>query len=144
MGGSLLAPRMESRSDTGGNRVEIQESASSLQLGSGVTKFRIAAAEVGRHFVSSSECAATSRAGISHIAHTGRYICASFFCLLSSSSSTSSSPCFFPTLFLRLTKFRAAADPFCRRGQIEISDDYSVVMYSYVVRKCLEASGANR
>lgn len=37
---------------------------------------------------------------------------------------------FFPTLFLQLTKFRAAADPFCRRGQIEISDDYSVVMYS--------------
>lgn len=46
--------RMESRSDTGGNRVEIQESAS-LQLGSDVTKFRVAAAEVDRHFVSSCE-----------------------------------------------------------------------------------------
>lgn len=61
--------RMESRSDTGGNRVEIQESAS-LQLGSDVTKFRVAAAEVGRHFVSSSE-QRDSRAGISHIAQQG-------------------------------------------------------------------------
>jgi len=34
--------------------VEIQESAS-LQLGSDVTKFRVVAAEVGRHFVSSYE-----------------------------------------------------------------------------------------
>lgn len=60
--------------------MEIQESAS-LQLGSDVTKFRVAAAEVGRHFVSSCERAVRLRhdAGISHIAHTGRYICASFF-----------------------------------------------------------------
>lgn len=53
---------MESRSDTGGNRVEIQESAS-LQLGSDVTKFRVAAAEVDRHSVSSNE-RRDSRAGI--------------------------------------------------------------------------------
>lgn len=81
-----LSPRMESRSDTGGNRVEIQESAS-LQLGSDVTKFRVAAAEVGRHFVSSSEHR-DSRAGISHIAHTGQYIWARFFCVSFFSPST--------------------------------------------------------
>jgi len=72
----FLCPRMESRSDTGGNRVEIQESAS-LQLGSDVTKFRVVAAEVGRHFVSSYERRDFARGYISHIAHTGRYICAS-------------------------------------------------------------------
>jgi len=68
-----LSLSVESRSDTGGNRVEIQESAS-LQLGSDVTKFRVAAAEVGRHFVSSSECRSFARENIAYRAYRAIYL----------------------------------------------------------------------
>lgn len=72
---------LESRSDTRGNRVEIQESAS-LQLGSDVTKFRVAAAEVGRHFVSSSECRGFARENIAYRAYRTIYLCLVFLLFL--------------------------------------------------------------
>lgn len=53
--------------------MEIQESAS-LQLGSDVTKFRVAAAEVGRHFVSSSECRDFARENIAYRAYRAIYL----------------------------------------------------------------------
>lgn len=146
-GGSLLAPRMESRSDTGGNRVEIQESASSLQLGSGVTKFRVAAAEVGRHFVSPSECRDSAREyRISRIQDDifARRSSAPFL-LLPLRRRFCPPPLPIPFFYETGEISRcAAADPFCRREQIEIFDDYSAVMYSYIARKRLKVSGANR
>jgi len=105
--------------------VEIQESAS-LQLGSDVTKFRVVAAEVGRHFVSSYERRDFARGYISHIAHTARYICAS---LLSAFLFLLLSLVFF--FFFSTGGFRVAArrtaNSFRRPEQIEISSDYSIM-----------------
>jgi len=111
--------------------VEIQESAS-LQLGSDVTKFRVVAAEVGRHFVSSYERRDFTRGYISHIAHTGRYICASLlsaflFLLLSLAfflnrripRRVASRRVAVPTRFVARSKLRFPAIPIpSRRGYV--------------------------
>lgn len=80
-----------------GNRVEIQESAS-LQLGSDVTKFRVAAAEVGRHFVSSSECRDFARENIVYRAYRAIYLYVVSLLFL-----------FFFSLFLQSVKFCVAS-----------------------------------
>lgn len=93
--------QMESRSDTGGNRVEIQESAS-LQLGSDVTKFRVAAAEVGRHFVSSYERRDFARRYIAYRAYRTIYLRVVLLCF------SLSLPAFFLP-FSSTGEFRVAA-----------------------------------